>query len=96
MTSRPKSSGIFDGLSSTAIFCGALNLFVSLSHRTEPVSARGRRPRSSARSPERNRSRLIELPDLVVEAHLREQRVARALTSAASAGAGGAASIHCR
>ncbi len=37
MTSRAKSTGILSRVSSTAIFCSALNWFVSFSHRTEPA-----------------------------------------------------------
>src|SRR5258708_6341500 len=40
MTSRAKSRGIPEGLSSTAIFCRTLILFVSSSHRTEPAPPR--------------------------------------------------------
>src|ERR1035437_5759799 len=38
ITSRAKSGGFWGGLSSTAIFCSALNFCVSLSHSTDPAS----------------------------------------------------------
>jgi len=56
ITSRPKRSGIFDGLSSTAIFWSTLNCFLSVSHRTEPapplrMTSAGLGPGKNAKAP---------------------------------------------
>ena len=60
--------------SSTAIFCSSLNFFVSLSQRTEPAPPL--RIASSGFGPGKSAARdLRELADLLLERHLREERV---------------------